>query len=160
MPLADTVSPTFIYTDMAKDSTIVDAIQENTINAPQAGETATDNASVQSSVLANIGTPLAESREQGQMKTEPITTCVEIIPTKGSNAGRQMFVINGKHWSRHKPSDTDNTVVLEFATWDGGSGWNVVGFNQDARALTIDAKIAKLTAHDASYSQAIAMLLR
>jgi len=154
MPLADTVSPTYIYTDMTKTTTNVGDVQENIDNASAVDETTTN------SVLANLGNSRDESRKQGELKTESIVTCVEVIPTKGSNAGRQMFVINGKHWSRHKPADTDNTVVLEFATWDGGSGWNVIGFNQDARVMSIDAKIAKLTAHDAAYSQAIALLLR
>ena len=154
MPLADTVSPTYIYTDMTKTTTNIGDVQENIDNASAVDETTTN------SVLANLGNSRDESRKQGDLKSESIVTCVEIIPTKGSNAGKQMFVINGKHWSRHKPADTDNTVVLEFATWDGGSGWNVIGFNQDARVMSIDAKIAKLTAHDAAYSQAIALLLR
>lgn len=148
------MSPTFIYTDMSKDSKNIDDVQENVTNASTANEIATN------SVLANLGNSRDESRKQGDLKSESIVTCVEIIPTKGSNAGKQMFVINGKHWSRHKPADADNTVVLEFATWDGGSGWNVIGFNHDARVMSIDSKIAKLTAHDASYSQAIALLLR
>jgi hypothetical protein len=154
MPLADTVSSTYIYTDMATNAKNIDDVQENIDNASAVDETTTN------SVLANLGNSRDESRKQGELKSESIVTCVEVIPTKGSNAGKQMFVINGKHWSRHKPADTDNTVVLEFATWDGGSGWNVIGFNQDARVMSIDAKIAKLTAHDASYSQAIALLLR
>ena len=154
MPLADTVSSTYIYTDMATNAKNIDDVQENINNASAVDETTTN------SVLANLGNSRAESRKQGELKSESIVTCVEVIPTKGSNAGKQMFVINGKHWSRHKPADTDNTVVLEFATWDGGSGWNVIGFNHDARVMSIDAKIAKLTAHDASFSQAIALLLR
>jgi hypothetical protein len=139
---------------MATNAKNIDDVQENIDNASAVDETTTN------SVLANLGNSRDESRKQGELKSESIVTCVEVIPTKGSNAGKQMFVINGKHWSRHKPADTDNTVVLEFATWDGGSGWNVIGFNQDARVMSIDAKIAKLTAHDASYSQAIALLLR
>ena len=154
MPLADTVSSTYIYTDMATNAKNIDDVQENINNASAVDETTTN------SVLANLRNSRAESRKQGELKSESIVTCVEVIPTKGSNAGKQMFVINGKHWSRHKPADTDNTVVLEFATWDGGSGWNVIGFNHDARVMSIDAKIAKLTAHDASFSQAIALLLR
>ena len=154
MPLADTVSPTYIYTDMATNAKNIGDVQENINNASAVDETTTN------SVLANLRNSRDESRKQGELKTESIVTCVEVIPTKGSNAGKQMFVINGKHWSRHKPADTDNTVVLEFATWDGGSGWNVIGFNHDARVMSIDAKIAKLTAHDASFSQAIALLLR
>jgi len=105
--------------------------------------------------------PRAESRfKVGAIKTETIRTCVEVIPSTGSNAGKTMYVINGSHWSRFKPKDTDNTIVLEYATWDGGSGWNVSGFNNDARVLSIDAKIGKLKEHEAEYQQGIAFLLK
>jgi hypothetical protein len=97
---------------------------------------------------------------EGTLRTESIMTCVEVIPNKGGNAGKIMYVINGKHWSRTKPADTDNVVVLEYFVTETASGWNVNGFNNDARTLSVDQKIAKVTSHDAAYSNAIALLLR
>lgn len=140
---------------MSNTNKNVDNIQENASTQTDAN---TNASNTQSSVAPAT---IDESRlNVGDVRTETIATCVEIIPTKGANAGRLMYVINGKHWSRQKPSDSDNTVVLEYAEWTTGSGWNVVGFNHDARTMTIDQKIAKLTSFDASYSNAIALLLK
>ena len=82
-----------------------------------------------------------------------------IIPSKGTNAGKQMFVINGKHWSRTEPNTTDTHVCLEDVDVDGTTYTNVIGFSQDSR-MSIADKIKTLTQHDAAYSTAIAMLLK
>lgn len=95
------------------------------------------------------------------MKLELIQSVNPIIPTKGTNAGKQMFVINGKHWSKTEPARTDTHVCLEDTTPDsnGVVYTNVIGFSQDSR-MSINEKIALLTSVDAGYSQAIAMLLK
>jgi hypothetical protein len=93
------------------------------------------------------------------MKLELIQSVNPVVPSKGSNAGRQMFVINGKHWSRTEPSTTDTHVCLEDADVDGKTYTNVVGYSRDAR-MTIQAKIAMVTEHEAGYSMAIASLLK
>jgi hypothetical protein len=154
------------YTDMGKDNVQDVASLENASNSQadaqvpvqQSADSTTTNASVE---------PRAESRYSvGDLRTESIATCIAVIPTAGSNAGKQMYVINGKHWSRHEPLPTHNTVVLEYVTWKDkrtgldAFGWNVAGTNVDAFSLTIDQKIAKVVSHDASYSQAIALLLK
>lgn len=160
MPSARRLPPTrysaYKHTDMANTNTNVDNIQENAST-----QTNTDTNSLNAQSSAAPAT-IDESRKfkLGDVRTESIATCVEIIPNKGSNAGKLMYVINGKHWSRHKPTDSDNTLVLEYAEWSTGSGWNVVGFNHDARTMSIDQKIAKLTSFDAAYSNAIALLLK
>lgn len=95
------------------------------------------------------------------MKLELIQSVNPIIPTKGTNAGKQMFVINGKHWSKTEPARTDTHVCLEDTEPDanGKTYVNVIGFSQDSR-MSINEKIALLTSVDAGYSQAIAMLLK
>ena len=96
------------------------------------------------------------------MKLELIVSCNPIVPTKGTNAGKTMFVINGKHWSKTEPSRADTHVCLEDTTpnADGVVYVNVVGFSQDTR-MSIDQKLAKLAeAKDGAYAQAYAMLLR
>jgi hypothetical protein len=150
---------------MYDENEIVDAVQENTINK-RAKAQAPVHQSADSSTSTVGKEPRAESRfAVGDIRTEPITTCVAIIPTTGANAGRQMYVINGTHWTRQEPLPTHNTVVLQYTSWTGKDGkeafgWNVQGTNVDAYSLTIDQKIAKVTAYDASYSQAIALLLK
>ncbi len=93
------------------------------------------------------------------MQLELIQSVNPVIPSKGTNAGKQMFVINGKYWSKSEPSKTDTHVCLEDVDVEGTTYTNVVGFSQDSR-MTIQDKIAILTQHDAGYSQAIAMLLK
>jgi hypothetical protein len=83
-----------------------------------------------------------------------------IIPSKGTNAGKQMFVINGKHWSKTEPNKTDTHVCLEDVDVDGTTYTNVIGFSQDSR-MSIESKLALLDkAKDGAYAQAYAMLLR
>lgn len=148
---------------MAKETITQDAVE--TTPATDNSQALVESQAVTTEIVVP-SEPRAESRaKKGDIKTEMINTCVEIIPTKGSNAGRQMYLINGKHWSRHAPGETHNTIVLEFTTWtngDGtlGTGYNVVGFNTDSRTLSIDQKISKITSFDASYSQALAILLK
>lgn len=93
------------------------------------------------------------------MKLELIQSVNPITPSKGSNAGRQMFLINSKHWSRIEPKHTDTHVCLEDVEVEGKSYTNVVGFSADTR-MDIQSKIKTVTQYDASYSMAIASLLR
>lgn len=95
------------------------------------------------------------------MKLELIQSVNPVIPSKGSNAGKQMFVVNGKHWSRTEPAKTDTHVCLEDTEPNENNVvyTNVIGFSQDSR-MSINEKIALLTSVDAGYSQAIAMLLK
>ncbi len=95
------------------------------------------------------------------MKLELIQSVNSIIPAKGTNAGKQMFVINGKHWSKNEPTREDTHVCLEDTEPNetGAVYTNVVGFSKDSR-MSINEKIALLTSVDAGYSQAIAMLLK
>ena len=150
----------YIYTDMPNPTKIVDANIDDA-TATQANEQAPVTQS-STTTSSDATAPRDERRDNvdGTLRTESIMTCVEVIPNKGGNAGKLMYVINGKHWSRTKPAETDNVVVLEYFVTDTASGWNVNGFNNDARTLSVDQKIAKLTSYDASYSNAIALLLR
>ena len=93
------------------------------------------------------------------MKLELVQSVNPIVPSKGSNAGKSMYVINGTHWSRTEPKPTDTHVCLEDVDVDGKTFTNVTGFSADVR-MTISDKIAILTKHDAAYSQAIALLLK
>jgi hypothetical protein len=151
---------------MATKTITSDAVETTPANTDILQSTASANVDNSIELPNDVVEPRAESRNKvGDIKTEIIRTCVEIIPRSGSNAGKQMYLINGKHWSRHAPADTHNTIVLEYTEWTSadntiGGGFNVVGFNTDSRTLTIDEKIGKLTAHDAAYSQALAFLLK
>lgn len=93
------------------------------------------------------------------MNLELIKSINPVVPTKGSNTGKQMFVINGKYWSRSEPKVSDTHVVLEDVEVDGKTYTNVVGFSADTR-MDIQSKIKTLTSHDADYSNAIALLLK
>lgn len=94
------------------------------------------------------------------MNKELINSVNPVVPSKGSNAGKQMFVINGKYWSKIEPKTTDTHVVLEDVEVEGkGTFTNVVGYSVDTR-MPIADKIKTLTQHDASYSNAIAFLLK
>jgi len=155
----------FTYTDMTKVTEKMIDLVENQFNSEADAHTPLES----SAHSSNSGSPLeprAENRyEIGDIRTEPIRTCVAIIPTSGSNAGRQMYVINGTHWTRQEPQPTHNTLVLQYTSWkakDGSTafGWNVQGTNVDAYSLTIDQKFAKVTAYDPAYSQALAFLLK
>ena len=151
---------------MATKTITSDAVETTPANTMIPESTASANVDNSIELPNDVVEPRAESRNKvGDIKTEIIRTCVEIIPRSGSNAGKQMYLINGKHWSRHAPAETHNTIVLEYTEWTNadntiGGGFNVLGFNTDSRTLTIDEKIGKLTAHDAAYSQALAFLLK
>lgn len=110
------------------------------------------------------------------MNTELIQSVNPVIPTKGSNAGKQMFVINNKHWAKDEPKNTDTHVVLEDidvevtpAFTDPETGavtaavvktyTNVIGYTTDTR-MSVDQKLAKLMSLPAEYSQAVAYLLK
>ncbi len=97
------------------------------------------------------------------MKSEVIISVNPVIPSKGTDSGKQMYLINGTHWSKQKPEDTDTHVVLEEVQgegeYEGKTFINVVGFSKDIR-MSIADKIALIKEHDASYSTAIAMLLK
>ena len=93
------------------------------------------------------------------MELELIKSVNPVIPNKGSNAGKQMFVINGKYWAKAEPSTADTHVCLEEVEVDGKTYTNVVGYSRDVR-MDIQSKIGIVTQHDAAYSQAIAHLLK
>ena len=93
------------------------------------------------------------------MTLELIQSVNPVVPTKGSNAGKQMFVINGKHWSKNEPKADDTHVCLEEVEVDKKKYINVTGFSKDSR-MTIEAKIKMVTSHDEGYSMAIASLLK
>ena len=93
------------------------------------------------------------------MELHLIKSVNPVVPNKGTNAGRTMFVINGNLWSRTEPKRTDTHVVTENVTVDGKEYTNVIGFSQDTR-MDIQSKIKTVTEQDASYSMAIATLLK
>jgi hypothetical protein len=93
------------------------------------------------------------------MEKELISTCQPVVPSKGSNAGKQMYVINGKYWAKAQPTLADTHVVTEKVEVNGKEYTNVIGYSADIR-MTIQDKIALVTKQDAGYSVAIATLLR
>ena len=97
------------------------------------------------------------------MNLELIKSVNPVVPSKGSNAGKSMFVINGQHWSKNEPQRSDTHVCLETVEGEGeheGKEFvNVIGFSQDSR-MSITDKIKVVTDNDASYSMAIATLLK
>jgi hypothetical protein len=93
------------------------------------------------------------------MNLEIITSVNPVVPKKGTNAGRTMFVINGKHWSRTEPSSQDTHLVLEDVDVDGNTYTNVIGFSRDSR-MDIYSKIKMLTEYEPGYAMAIATLLK
>lgn len=96
----------------------------------------------------------------GKSSKELINTVSPVVPTKGSNAGKQMYIINGKHWSTVEPKATDTHVDLQEAIVpEKGTYLNVIGFSSDTR-MTMADKIKVLTSVDAGYSMALASLLK
>lgn len=95
----------------------------------------------------------------GKITLEKIQSVNPIVPSKGTNAGKTMFVINGVHWSRTEPKREDTHVNLEAVNVDGVDYINVIGFSMDTR-MSIQDKIKLVTEHDAAYSSAIALLLK
>jgi hypothetical protein len=93
------------------------------------------------------------------MKKELITAVTTVVPTKGSNAGKKMCVINGKHWSVIEPKADDTHIVLEDVKIKGKKYVNVVGFSRDTR-LTIDVKKELLQSVPEAYADALALLLK
>ena len=89
------------------------------------------------------------------MELQLIKSVNPVVPTKGTNAGRTMYVINGKFWARAEPSAQDTHVVLEDVEVDGKTYTNVIGYSRD-----IQSKIKTIVEYDAAYSAAIASLLR
>lgn len=87
-----------------------------------------------------------------------ITSVKTVVPTKGPNAGKTMFLINGDLWSSVEPGVNDTFVYFSDVEKDGKVYRNCDGFG--AERLTISDKIATLTQHDAAYSSAIALLLK
>jgi hypothetical protein len=92
------------------------------------------------------------------MNLELIQSVNAIIPSKGTNAGKQMFVINGKYWSKTEPAKTDTHVCLEDVEVGENTYTNVVGFSQDSR-MSINDKISLLKSNP-EIANAIATLLR
>jgi hypothetical protein len=98
--------------------------------------------------------------KEGKMYLELIQSVNPIIPQKGSNAGKQMFVINGKHWHSIEPKAEDTHVCLQGVTLEDGREFvNVTGFSKDSR-MSIADKIKLVTSNEAGYAQAIAFLLK
>ncbi len=110
------------------------------------------------------------------MVLELIQSVNPVVPTKGTNAGKQMFVINGKHWSKTEPAKDDTHVCLEEVQLEVSPAvaatdttlavaavtkqyTNVVGFSKDIR-MSIAEKIKTVVGHPEGYSQAIAFLLK
>lgn len=92
-----------------------------------------------------------------------IESVTSAVPSKGTNAGRTMYVINGNLWSRNEPDREHTHVITEKVTKGSGANkktyTNVVGFTNDTR-MPIKDKIKTVTSEDAAYSMAIATLLR
>ncbi len=93
------------------------------------------------------------------MKLELIQSVNPVIPSKGSNAGKQMFVINGKHWAKQEPKADDTHVCLEDVVVEDKTFTNVTGYSKDSR-MSIADKIKVITSNDAGYALAIASLLK
>ena len=100
-----------------------------------------------------------ESKITGKIARELIATCLPRVPAKGTNAGKQMYIVNGKHWSNVEPQVTDTHVCLQDVVVSGVTYTNVVGFANDAR-MGIQDKIKLVTGNDAGYAMAIASLLK
>ncbi len=93
--------------------------------------------------------------------TERLRTVVPVIPTAGKNMGKQMFVLNGKHWSNVEPTQTQDTIVFTVQQGKDGNLYNnVTGYTTESREMSVAQKIALLTSQDAAYSMAIASLLK
>lgn len=94
---------------------------------------------------------------------ELIESVRPVVPKKGRNAGKQMFIINGKHFSNFEPKDSDIYVTLVEVEGEGehkGKTFiNVSGFTNDAR-MELDDKIKVISKYDGVYAQAIAYLLK
>ena len=93
------------------------------------------------------------------MYLELIRSVNPVVPQKGTNAGKMMYVINGNRWSKSEPTSQDTHVVLEDVEVDGRTYTNVTGFSRDSR-MDIHSKIKLLTDYDPNYAMAIATLLR
>ena len=93
------------------------------------------------------------------MNLELIRSVNPVVPSKGTNAGKQMYVINGIYWAKAEPKSQDTHVCLEDVDVDGKTYTNVVGYSQDIR-MDLQSKIKIVTSNDAAYSQAIAFLLK
>ena len=87
-----------------------------------------------------------------------ISSVKSVVPTKGPNAGKTMFLINGDLWSQVEPGPNDTFVFFSDVEKDGKTYRNIDGFG--AERLSITEKIAALTQYDAAYSAAIAVLLK
>ena len=93
------------------------------------------------------------------MTKELIQSVTSATPSKGSNAGKLMFVINAKYWSNVEPKANETHVCLTDVVKDGKTYTNVAGYSRDT-CMTIADKIKTITGHDAAYSNAIALLLK
>ncbi len=107
----------------------------------------------------NPDTTPVSTPKKGAMKLEMIKSVNPVIPSKGTNAGKQMFVINGAFWSKTEPKPSDTHVCLEDVMVNGEEYTNVIGFSADTR-MDIQSKIKTVTSYDAAYSNAIAFLLK
>lgn len=103
--------------------------------------------------------PVANKATLGKTSKELIESIQPNVPSKGSNAGKQMYIINGKYWSRTEPKASDTHVCLQEAILGDKTFLNVTGFTTDTR-MSLQDKIAVLTGNDAAFSMAIAHLLK
>lgn len=95
-----------------------------------------------------------------KMNKELIMAVQQLSPKKGSNAGKVMSLVNGKFWVHTAPTPQDTHIITEEATGkDGKQYTNFVGYSADSRMVLADKK-AFVTSEDASYSVALASLLR
>lgn len=97
------------------------------------------------------------------MQLELIQSVNPVTPNKGSNAGKPMFIINGKLWAKTEPAKDDTHVCTEIVQGEGANAGksftNVIGYSKDIR-MSVNDKIALVLAHPAEYSVAIGTLLK
>jgi hypothetical protein len=93
------------------------------------------------------------------MKKELITAVTTIVPKKGSNVGKKMCLINGKHWSVVEPKADDTHIIVEEVTIKQKKYVNVIGFSRDTR-LGINDKMELLQSVPSEYASALALLLK
>ena len=93
------------------------------------------------------------------MNKELIQSVTSAVPNKGSNAGKTMFVINAKYWYTLEPKANDTHVCLTDVVKDGKTYTNVSGYSRDT-CMSIEDKFKMVTGYDASYSNALAILLK
>ena len=94
---------------------------------------------------------------------ELIVSVQSLVPKKGTNASKPMWLVNGKYWVKTQPDARDTHIVTEEVTKNingvDRTFTNVVGYSTDVR-MTIQDKFAMIKQEPPEYSQAFATLLR